>query len=62
MEGRSGEGKQNEYTFRIDRERQLQISSAFESGNVRLVKQIHELYVSGGPRSTSWRQCPTSRD
>ncbi len=55
------EGKQNEYRFRIDRERQLEISSAFESGNVRLVKQVHELYVSGGRRSTSWRQFLTWR-
>lgn len=33
--------KQNEYIFNIDSERQIQISSNFENGNIALVKQIH---------------------
>ena len=37
--------KKNHYTFNIDNDRQIEISSNFENGNISLVKQIHELYV-----------------
>lgn len=37
--------KKNEYLFNIDTERTFSLSSNFESGNINLVKQIHELYV-----------------
>lgn len=37
--------KKNEYTFSIDDERSICISSNFESGNIRLIKQLSEFSV-----------------
>jgi hypothetical protein len=53
--------KQNHYEFTIDNQRSLTISSAFENGNVRLVKQLNELYVVGAIDSTSWKRSTTWR-
>jgi len=53
--------KQNDYLFSIDNDRHIEISSSFESGNIALVKQVHELYVNAIVGSTFWRRCRTAR-